>query len=157
MKRILSFLKGYISENVIDTKLTDKNCLKDAFNNEDCFDKVPNVPGIYIMVARKAKFQYPKGPSKGLSPVFYIGTSKHLRSRLKEHLSRYRSAKTDFWEHSSWHYSRYNYAVAFDSDIYYMRITGCEKEKALESKAIEGFFDIYGAIPVGNGAISFRP
>ena len=157
MKRILTFLKGYISEKVIVTKLSEKNYLKDAFNHEDCFNTVPNVPGIYIMVARKTKFQYPKGPSKGLSPVIYIGTSNHLRTRLKTHLRHYKDAKKDFWEHSSWHYSRYNYAVAFDADIYYMRITGCEKEKALESKAIKGFFDTYGALPVGNGAISFRP
>lgn len=60
-----------------------------------------------------------------------------------------KDAKTDFNEHSSWKYSRYNYAVAFDADIYYMRITGRENEKPLESKAMEGFYDKYGAIPVG--------
>lgn len=54
------------------------------------------------------------------------------------------------------HYSRYNYAAAFGTDIYYMRITGRENEKNLESKAFEGFYDKYGALPVGNGAFSFR-
>ena len=34
-----------------------------------------------------------------------------------------------------------------------MRITGRENEKALESKAMEGFYDKYGALPVGNGAL----
>jgi hypothetical protein len=41
-------------------------------------------------------------------------------------------------------------------EILYMRITGRENEKALESKAMEGFYDKYGALPVGNGAFSFR-
>ena len=54
MKRILSFLKCYISETVIKTKLAENNPLIDAFHNEDCFNTVPNAPGIYIMVARKA-------------------------------------------------------------------------------------------------------
>ena len=94
------------------------------------------------MVAKKRDFVYPKKDS----PVFYIGTSKHLRNRLKTHLKLYKEAKADFNKHSSWNYCRYNYAVAFDADIFYMRITGRENEKALE----------YGALPVGNGAFSFR-
>ena len=36
-----------------------------------------------------------------------------------------------------------------------LRITGCESERTLERKAIEGFFDKYGALPVGNGAFSY--
>ena len=149
MKRVLHFLAGYIDKNIIESKVWP---IKDAFQSNDCFDCVPNEPGIYIMVAQKRVFVYPKKDS----PVFYIGTSKHLRSRLKAHLRRYKDAKTDFNKHTSWNYSRYNYAVAFDVDIYYMRITGRENEKALESKAMEGFYDKFGAIPVGNGAFSFR-
>jgi len=29
-------------------------------------------------------------------------------------------------------------------------------KKSLERKAIEGFFDVYGSLPVGNGAFSYR-
>lgn len=150
----LKFLKEHISESVIESKLSPPK--KDVFKSDDCFDDVPDERGIYIFVARKTKFQYPKGPSKGMSPVIYIGTSNHLRTRLKQHLKHYKEAKADFRKHSKWLYSRYNYMVAFDADLYYMRITGCENEKSLERKAIEGFFDVYGALPVGNGAFSYR-
>ena len=149
MKRLLQFLTGYIDPNIVETKVWP---IIDAFQSDDCFDRVPNEPGIYIMVAKKRKFVYPKNDS----PVFYIGTSKHLKSRLKTHLRLYKEAYADFNKHLSWNYSRYNYAVAFDTDIYYMRITGRENEKALESKAMEGFYDKFGALPVGNGAFSFR-
>jgi hypothetical protein len=149
MKRVLQFLAGYIDKSIIESKVWP---IKDAFQSDDCFERVPDESGIYIMVAQKREFVYPKKDS----PVFYIGTSKHLRSRLKTHLRRYKDAKTDFNKHTLWNYSRYNYAVAFGVDIYYMRITGREKEKALESKAMEGFYDKYGALPVGNGAFSFR-
>ena len=115
MKRILQFLTGYIEKTIVESKVW---CIEDAFQTDDCFNDVPNEPGIYIMVAKEAK--------------------------------------ADFNKHSSWNYCRYNYAVAFDADIFYMRITGRENEKALESKAMEGFYDKYGALPVGNGAFSFR-
>ena len=153
MKSILKFLKGHINESLIESKLWE---IDNVFKSSDCFDEVPNLPGIYIFVARETKFQYPKGPNGGYSPVIYIGTSNHLRTRLKQHLNQYIKANKDFKSSQNWHYSRYNYIVAFGADLYYMRITGCEKEKALESKAIEGFFDMYGALPVGNGAISYR-
>ena len=149
MKRFLQFLTGYIDKRIVESKVWP---IINVFQSNDCFDSVPNESGIYIMVAKKRNFVYPKNDS----PVFYIGTSKHLRSRLKTHLKLYKEAKADFNKHSSWNYSRYNYAVAFDVDIYYMRITGRENEKALESKAMEGFYDKYGALPVGNGAFSFR-
>lgn len=149
MKRVLQFLTEYIDKNIIESKA---HPIKDAFQSDDCFDSVPNESGIYIMVAQKREFIYPKKDS----PVFYIGTSKHLKTRLKTHFRRYKEAKADFKKHESWNYGRYNYAAAFDADIYYMRITGRENEKTLESKAILGFYNKYGALPVGNGAFSFR-
>ncbi len=153
MKRILTFLKGHISEAVINARLWE---IDNVFQTNDCFDDVPNQPGIYILAARKTMFQYPKGPSNGLSPILYIGTSNHLKTRLKQHLKLYKEAKEDFNKCTKWMYSRYNYIVAFGADLYYLRVTGCEKEKDLESKAIESFYDTYGALPVGNGANSYR-
>ena len=45
-------------------------------------DKVPEVPGVYIIVASDGtKFQYPKGKSS----VMYIGMSKNLFKRLNNH------------------------------------------------------------------------
>ncbi|MBQ3363627.1 MAG: hypothetical protein IJG42_06755 [Muribaculaceae bacterium] len=149
MKRELQFLTSYISKTIIESKL---EFIGDAFESDDSFDEVPNEPGIYIMVAKSRNFVYPQKDS----PVFYIGTSCQLRRRLKTHLKHFKEAKDSFKFQNFWLYSRYNYAVAFGADIYYMRITGRENEKALESKAIEGFYDKYGALPVGNGAFSFR-
>ena len=149
MKRVLHFLTGYISKEVIESKIW---FICDAFESDDSFENVPNKPGIYIMVAKDRAFIYPKKDS----PVFYIGTSCQLKRRLKTHLKHYKEAKDSFMFHNSWLYGRYNYAVAFGADIYYMRITGREDEKTLESKAMEGFYDTYGALPVGNGAFSFK-
>ena len=149
MKRELHFLTSYINKDILESKLWP---IEDAFLTDDCFDCVTNESGIYIMLAKRRSFVYPKRDS----PIFYIGTSNHLKKRLKTHLKLYKRAKDDFKTHCSWQYSRYNYAVAFGAYIYYMRITGREKEKYLESKALEGFYDTYGALPVGNGAFSFR-
>lgn len=132
MKRILQFLTGYIEKTIVESKVW---CIEDAFQTDDCFNDVPNEPGIYIMVAKKRDFVYPKKDS----PVFYIGTSKHLKNRLRTHLKLYKEAKADFNKHSSWNYSRYNYAVAFDVDIYYMRITGRENEKHLKVRRWKAF------------------
>ena len=149
MNRALHFLSNYINKNIIESKIWH---IKDAFLTEDSLNDVPNEAGIYIIVAKSTKFLYPKGES----PVIYIGTSNHLQKRLKTHLRLYKEAEGHFKNHSAWVYSRYNYAIAFGADVYYMRITGRENEKSLERKAIEGFFDKYGALPVGNGAFTFK-
>ena len=151
MRRVLQFLTTYIAKGVLESKL---NVISNAFRKDEMlhFDDVPAAPGVYIMVAKECKFIYPKKKS----PVFYIGTSNNLNRRLKDHLRLYKLAQTDYKKNKMWNYSRYNYAVAFGADIYYMRITGRENEKSLESKAMEGFYDRYGAIPVGNGAFAFR-
>lgn len=57
MKRLLQFLTGYIDPNIVETKVWP---IIDAFQSDDCFDRVPNEPGIYIMVAKKRNFVYPK-------------------------------------------------------------------------------------------------
>lgn len=149
MERILQFLKKHINENIIELKTW---IITDAFKSDYNFDEVPSEPGIYIMVSKTEKFIYPKKKSK----VFYIGTSNNLKRRLNDHLRYYKKAKEDYHKHATWQYSRYNYSIAFGTDIYYMRITGRENYKSLESKAMESFYDTYGALPVGNGAISYR-
>lgn len=148
MKREIGFLTGYISECILESKL---NKIENPFIDVRKLDEVPNAAGIYIMFARNTDFVYPKRKSR----VIYIGTSNNLQRRLKTHLRNYIVANEDFNTHAHWNYSRYNYIVAFGCDIYYMRITGRESEKELERKALEGFYDKYGALPVGNGAFSF--
>lgn len=48
MKRFLQFLTGHIDKTIVDSKVWP---IIDAFQSSDCFDCVPNEPGIYIMVA----------------------------------------------------------------------------------------------------------
>jgi len=148
MRREISFLPGYISESTLQSKLWK---IPNAFHDDANFSDVPDAAGIYIMVSESQEFIYPKKKSR----VFYIGTSDNLKRRLKTHLRHYKEACEDFKNHTSWQYSRYNYAVAFGCHIYYMRITGREPERELERKALEGFYDKYGALQVGNGAFSF--
>ena len=56
-----------------------------------------------------------------------------------------------------WSYSRYNYMrMEGGTELYYLRIQGKENSKALESKVLENYYDKYKALPVGNGAFSYR-
>lgn len=151
MNKEISFLTGRISKEVLKSKL-EGNYIPKAFITEGSFADVPEEAGIYIMLSDDVEFIYPKGTSK----VFYIGTSNNLKKRLLSHNRRYKDAVKSFNSCDDWIYSRYNYAYKFGANIYYMRITGRESEKGLESKAIESFYDKYGALPVGNGAFSFR-
>ena len=45
MKRELQFLAGYIDKGIIESKVWP---IKDAFQSDDCFNGVPDEPGIYI-------------------------------------------------------------------------------------------------------------
>lgn len=146
MKRGFEFLKSHIAKDIKPIYVGD------LFNEEDLLNEVPVSRGIYIIVSPTTKFQYPKGKSN----IMYIGTSNNLRRRLKNHFDHYHEAKKDWNKCTTWFSNRYNYMVAFDAEVYYIKTTGNENEKYLESRALEGFYDKYYAIPVGNGAKSFR-
>ena len=47
MKRVLQFLAEYIDKNVVEAKTWS---IEDAFQSDDCFDSVPDGPGIYQRV-----------------------------------------------------------------------------------------------------------
>ncbi|MBE6175504.1 MAG: hypothetical protein E7146_00685 [Rikenellaceae bacterium] len=120
------------------------------------FDKVDlsaieERPGAYIIVSQGQHFPYPDGESK----IMYIGKSDNLKKRLSRHYKNY----TDVCEfnHPPQHYpSRYNYMRAFGAKVYCFYTAGAQASKNLESFLIEAFAKRYGAIPVGNGARSFR-
>ena len=57
MKRELQFLTGYISKEVLESKLER---IENAFLYDDCFDEVTNESGIYIMMAKKVVLYTPK-------------------------------------------------------------------------------------------------
>lgn len=150
MKWCLHFLQNNVSQSRAEA-MAETNEITDFIKNyEEEKDRIPANRGIYIFVAKKTKFTYPWGES----PVIYIGTSNNLRRRISRHYAKTLEAKET--GNTRWNYSRYNYIVKFHADLYFMRVKGTENEKDLESKVIEDFYDRYGALPVGNGAFSFK-
>ncbi len=129
------------------------NIFYEGVNSREALSGVENRPGIYVIVGKSFKYPYPKGDSG----VIYIGTSEHLHTRLAEHIRYFLKACKDWKTNETWADSRYNYILAQgDTRVYILYTHGEKKSKDLESRAIESFYDKYRAIPVGNGARSFR-
>ena len=149
MNRILTFLNNYLGYKRPQDRLYTA---LDLFEEPELIDTIQHKAGIYIIMSPTQEFVYPLGAS----PIIYIGTSNDLHRRLKEHIKYYKIAVEHWRDHSRWIYSRYNYIISYGGMVYYMLIQGRETNKALESKALEGFYDKFGALPVGNGAFSFR-
>ena len=139
MKRHFHFLKNYLDIERI------KNGIKGPIEINEAED----FSAIYFFISRNNRFILPWGNS----PIIYIGKADKLRTRLMQHNNNYKYAdpKTKF------EYSRYNYMnMEGGFEIYYLRTKGRESAKCLESKVLENFYDKYGALPVGNGAFSYR-
>ena len=125
--------------------LMDKNALQD----------VPEIPGVYIIVATNGtKFQYPNGKSS----VMYIGMSKNLRERLREHFNNTKNVTSELKLRKSMSYqccSRYHYFRVFGTRVYVFTRRGPQNPKCQESFYLGKFYEKYLALPVGNGARSF--
>ncbi|WP_308554197.1 hypothetical protein [uncultured Mediterranea sp.] len=146
MKRCFSFLKNYLATNRLQYI---KGPLSIFEQDNDDIDQIDNFPAIYFFVSRKQHFILPTGTS----PIIYIGKSDKLRTRLLQHINHYRNDDPKNY----WSYSRYNYMrMEGGTELYYLRIQGKENSKALESKVLENYYDKYKALPVGNGAFSYR-
>ena len=146
MKRCFSFLKNYLAP---DRLQYIKGPLSIFETDNGDIDEIGDFPAIYFFISRKQRFILPAGTS----PAIYIGKSDKLRTRLMQHRNHYRkdNPRTD------WSYSRYNYMkMEGGTDVYYLRIQGKENSKILESKVLENYYDKYKALPVGNGAFSYR-
>ena len=110
-------------------------------------DKFPEAPGAYVMgSADGTVFQYPWGTS----PIYYIGKSDNLWQRLSEHKRHTSGAEEDYYQY--W-WPRYQYGAAFGSDIaVYLANSNDKSSDQLERELIEGFWEVFGSIPVANGA-----
>ena len=149
MNRYLTFLNNYLGNERSRDRLYTA---LDLFEYPELIDTVKHKSGIYIIMSPSQKFIYPLGAS----PIIYIGTSNDLHRRLKEHIKYYGIAVEHWKDHTRWIYGRYNYIISYGGKVYYMLTQGRETNKALESKALEGFYDRFGALLAGNGAFSFR-
>ena len=149
MKQWMRFIKEYISLNRIDNIVGPIP----LFEQEEYMNDISDKAGVYFFISKSKRYIYPKGES----PIIYIGTSNNLRRRLKEHLKSFHIAQQHINEKDIWVYSRYNFMrMSGGFEVYYLRVQGRETAKCLESKVLEDFYDRYGALPVGNGAFSFR-
>ncbi|MFH1951147.1 MAG: hypothetical protein ABIL06_05985 [Pseudomonadota bacterium] len=96
-------------------------------------ENAPAGPGIYELGLKRAEIEYPQG----ISHLFYIGSAKNIRERLKEHLrpgTRNGGIKKYLEEHAC--FFRH---ILFNNNRH-------EKEKELYSS----FMAIFGAPPVCN-------
>ena len=127
--------------------------------DEDSLSAIPKKPGVYIFQSKSQqnksqKFVYPSGESQ----VIYIGMSKNLHSRIKDHHKTVtnikRLSKSEIL--NDWHYTRYLYINSFGCQVHFFTTRGTQKEKNLESEIIEKFYDRFYALPIGNGAFSFK-
>lgn len=121
----------------------------------DALKEVPKVPGVYIIVAADGtKFQYPKGKSS----VMYIGMSKNLYQRLKNHAKNTRIVATEIADYKRMDCQctpRYHYFREFGAKVYVFTRRGPQDSKCQEYKYIGKFYETYLALPVSNGARSF--
>ncbi|MDE6427976.1 MAG: GIY-YIG nuclease family protein [Muribaculaceae bacterium] len=117
------------------------------------FDKIPAKPGVYILVAKKrgVHFHYPNGKSK----VMYIGMTKNLRRRLKQHVSATRNVSERI-EMSCQCYQRYHYIRAFGAEIYIFTHRGTQNPKSQEAFYLGKFYEKYYSLPICNSARSFH-
>lgn len=122
---------------------------------EDDLSVVPNIPGVYIIVATDGTtFQYPNGRS----PVMYIGMSEHLYDRLKSHadITRRVEEQIDDYRRMSYQcHQRYHYFRTFGAKVYVFTRRGIQPPKSQEAIYIGKFYEKYLSLPVSNGARSF--
>lgn len=153
LPRSLSFLKSAASPGVREAKGPDMSF--DLLDSE-AIDLIPNIPGVYIIVATKKgiSFQYPNGKS----PVMYIGMSKNLRQRIKNHATITNAVACRLDEYDRMHlqcHQRYHYFRAFGAKVYLFTRRGTQQPKEQESFYLGKFYERYLSLPVSNGARSF--
>lgn len=140
-----AFLNGYRDPDHV---------IHDIYTREEYLDPRLERAGVYIFLSQDQKFVYPNGESK----VIYIGMSVNLRSRLDGHrkvfLRMDRLTHQDRSNH--WYWSRYQYVRTFGATIHSFSVRGGQTAKNLENAILGRFYDRFLALPVGNGAASYR-
>lgn len=115
-------------------------------------------PGIYIIeTVDRFKFPYPKGQSK----VIYIGMSDKLRTRILEHRRTIRHLKETKGQYGTkangpWVSSKHQYMYKHGAHVFIYKCRRKQDAKNEESSALWSFYLTYRALPVGNGAKSYR-
>lgn len=146
MKQCFSFIKNYLATYRLQYIKGPLSVFEQGSND---INTINDFPAVYFFVSKKQHFILPTGTS----PIIYIGKSDKLRTRIMQHINHYRNEDP----RKVLSYSRYNYMkMEGGTELYYLRTQGKEDSKSLESKVIENYYDKYKALPVGNGAFSYR-
>lgn len=125
------------------------------FNFWNLFNtEIPNTPGAYILMSSsKNKFRYPGG----WSSVFYIGESKDLERRLRQH-RRYTIQCQKAWkggeDEPRLYWPRYQYAATFGHTFAWIPTWPGLSSKSLEGMVIGDFIDRFHSRPVANGGFT---
>jgi hypothetical protein len=123
----------------------------DFWSLEDRKDQIPNQPGAYILIARgDTRFTYPNGRS----PVFYIGQSKNIQARLRQHFYYASQARHQRELHLYW--PRYEYAAKFGGRFCFVLTHQGLSPKALEEELLARFAKKYLSFPIANGSGSWN-
>jgi hypothetical protein len=115
----------------------------------DHADEIPDESGIYVLFSDQA-FTYPSGRS----PVFYIGQSKDLRSRLHTHVTYALEARDD--RKLTLYYPRYEYAARFGRWYAWARTWQGLSPEVMEARAMARFAARYRSFPITNAAGSWN-
>jgi hypothetical protein len=112
--------------------------------------KIPNSPGVYILIAKKGiRFHYPKGKN----PIYYIGETDSLRRRIVEQHRKHHSHVRDDCRLKHYLYeARHEYGGVFGGRYCYIQTWKGKTSKQLEKQIIRAFLKRYHAPPVANGA-----
>lgn len=114
--------------------------------DEDALGAVPNTSGAYVLGANSSvSLVYPWGTS----PVYYIGQSGDLRTRIEEHRTYFLRAIADHEEKYWW--PRYQYGAAHGAYIAWYTCRGRQDPNRLESELVTSFYQTYGSIPITIG------
>jgi hypothetical protein len=137
---ILAFLRDIKHEPVRDFWSLDEH-------------DIPQVPGAYILFGRPGvRFNYPNAES----PIYYIGQSKGLNTRLRSHLKWSTHVKNDERTVFPIYEPRYEYGGKLGGRYCYIRTWQGLGPKALEDILMARFAKKYGTFPVANGASAWN-
>lgn len=109
-------------------------------------DDVPDEAGAYVFgTADNTMLVYPWG----LSPIYYIGKARSLRTRLAGHCKATQGAMDDHTKLYWW--PRYQYGAAFGGHAVWYLAHGLEPQN-VEATLITSFYNTYGSIPTANAS-----
>jgi hypothetical protein len=153
LPRSLSFLK----ESKLSSGIREISGADFEFDllDSETLESIPNVAGVYVIVSTDGtKFIYPNGKCS----VMYIGMSKHLKVRIKEHYVAVKSVTDNLNLHKEMCCQcnqRYHYFRVFGAKVYVFTRRGPQDPKEMEASFLGKFYEKYLSLPISNSARSF--